>query len=218
MELSDDFSSAPISRDNVVDFSPLTPDLWGNNTPRDLVEGRREPDHSDWASVIDILDEAAPGWSHRVRSINAIGEFITMTVAITVGGVSREGVGIGFRSSETGINHAEYEAVKAAAQKFALVGQLRWRKHVEMPEVRGMHSFPSDPVARTRGELVSAKQLAMIRSIAMAAGVNPEKECEIVMQCAPQELTKRGAAALIDHLEELRRKSEAVENTVRKVG
>ena len=50
----------------------------------------------------------------RVKDIRQIGDIITVTVAITIDGVTREGVGTGIAESEMGIKKAEHDALKRA--------------------------------------------------------------------------------------------------------
>src|SRR3712207_7627590 len=54
-----------------------------------------------WHAVADILDRVAPTWSHSVRGIAQIGDMVAVTAAITIDGVTREGVGTGNSDNET---------------------------------------------------------------------------------------------------------------------
>jgi hypothetical protein len=76
-------------------------------------------EYVEWHTVADLLDRLVPAWSHAVRNIVQIGEFVAATAAITINGVTREGVGTGSADSETGIKKAEHDALKRAAVKFA---------------------------------------------------------------------------------------------------
>src|SRR5919109_3953604 len=60
-------------------------------------------EYVEWHTVADILDRVAPTWSHSVRSLVQVGERVAVTAAITIDGVTREGVGTGMADSETGI-------------------------------------------------------------------------------------------------------------------
>src|ERR1043166_9381207 len=112
---------------NVLDFSTTLRELRKTVDPNLVRQraGRRDRngnihmvEYVEWHTVADILDEHAPNWGHTVKDIRAIGDIITVTVAITIDGVTREGVGTGKTASETGIKKAEHNALKRAAAKF----------------------------------------------------------------------------------------------------
>ena len=227
-------SQSSDSKDNVVDFSSTLRDLKRQVDPN-LVkqrEGWRDRngnttmvDYVEWHTVADILDETAPSWSHCVKDIRPIGDFVTVTVAITVDGVTREGIGTGPAQSETGIKKAEHDALKRAAVKFGIAREL-YRKEPdalvrEDSDESGdsENPFPTEPVARRLGELVTAKQLGMIRAIARELRIDPDEECNVVMHCSTDELTKRAASSLIQHLQDMQRQRESAGNpSVRRVG
>jgi hypothetical protein len=52
-------------------------------------------------------------------------------------------------------------------------------------------------------DLVTPKQLGMIRALAREAGVDVEEECQSVLRCKTDELSKRAASSFIDHLKGL---------------
>ena len=81
-------------------------------------------DYVEWHTVADLLDRLVPDWSHAVRGIVQIGDFVAATAAITINGVTREGVGTGPADSETGIKKAEHDALKRAAVKFGVARDL----------------------------------------------------------------------------------------------
>jgi len=215
-------------KDNVLDFSSTLKDLRRQVDPN-LVrqrEGWRDRsgniqmiDYVEWHTVADILDENTPSWSHSVKDIRTIGDFVTITVAITIDGVTREGIGTGLSQSETGIKKAEHDALKRAAVKFGIAREL-YRKDPEgltredspeQPTDNG-NDFPSDPVARRLGDLVTAKQLGMIRALAREIKVDADEECNAVMNCSTDELTKRAASSLIQHMQDKQRQSESSSN------
>ena len=97
---------------NVLDFSTTLRELKASLDPnlvrqraahRDRNGNVHMVDYVEWHTVADILDEHAPNWEHTVKDIRAIGEIVTITVAITIDGVTREGIGTGRADSETGI-------------------------------------------------------------------------------------------------------------------
>lgn len=222
------------NRDNVLEFSATLRELKKHVDPN-LVkqrEGWRDRngnvqmvDYVEWHTVADILDETAPNWVHAVKDIRQIGDLMIVTVAITIDGVTREGIGTGPAQSEMGIKKAEHDALKRAAVKFGIAREL-YKKESDVIEREGSVSqiengddFPSDPIARSLGELVTARQLGMIRAIARELKVDPDEECNAVMKCSTDEMTKRAASALIQHLQEKQRNSDtSINPPLRRVG
>src|SRR5688572_22561206 len=187
------------NRDNVLEFSATLRELKKHVDPN-LVkqrEGWRDRngnvqmvEYVEWHTVADILDETAPNWAHTVKDIRQIGELMTVTVAITIDGVTREGIGTGLAESEMGIKKAEHDALKRAAVKFGIAREL-YKKESDAIEREGAATppdggddFPPNPVARSLGELVTAKQLGMIRAIARELNIDPDEECNSVMNCS----------------------------------
>jgi hypothetical protein len=84
--------------DNVLDFTSTLKELRKNLDPnlvrhREGWRGRdgkvKMVDYIEWHTVADILDETAPNWEHRIKDIQKFDDIITMTVAITIDGVTR---------------------------------------------------------------------------------------------------------------------------------
>ncbi len=208
---------------NVLDFSTTLKELRKNVDPNLIRhrEGRRDRngqtqtvEYVEWHTVADILDEHAPNWAHTIKDIRPIGDIITVTVAITIDNVTREGVGTGRASSETGIKKAEHDALKRAAVKFGIARELYKREFDAIdsdvvvsnadPVSNKMRTF-EDSIARSRGDLVTAKQLTMIRTIARENDIDAAKECANLMKCSITELSKRAASDLIGHLRTMQR-------------
>jgi hypothetical protein len=164
-------------------------------------------EYVEWHTVADILDETAPNWAHTVKNICPIGEIITVTVAITIDGITREGIGTGKAISETGIKKAEHDALKRAAVKFGIARELYKREFdsidVDEALVNVERKIEANPVAQSLGDMVTGKQLGMIRAIAREASLDAEQECLSMMRCRIDELSKRAASDLIDHLQSL---------------
>lgn len=59
--------------------------------------------------------------------------------------------------------------------------------------------------ARSLADLVTAKQLGMIRAIARELGLDADEECQTVMNCRTDELSVRAASSLIQHLQDLQK-------------
>lgn len=159
-------------------------------------------DYVEWHTVADLLDQTTPQWSHAVRSITPIGGLVAVTAAITINGITREGVGTGPADSEMGIKKAEHDALKRAAVKFGIAREL-YRHDSEADESPAQatnHTQPRDPLAKTLADLITPKQLAAIRAIANAQGIEAEQECQTVYSCQLEELSRQAASALIDQL------------------
>ncbi|HVG34504.1 MAG TPA: Rad52/Rad22 family DNA repair protein [Pyrinomonadaceae bacterium] len=162
-------------------------------------------EYVEWHTVADILDRITPTWSHSVRNVTQIGDMVAVTAAITIDGVTREGVGTGTAESEMGIKKAEHDALKRAAVKFGIAREL-YQRETEVIEKEGtapQSQFPRDPLAKSMADLVTPKQLGMIRALAREAQVDVEEECQTVLRCKTDELSKRAASSFIDHLKGL---------------
>ncbi len=212
---------------NVLNFTTTLRELRKNVDP-ELVkqrEGWRDRngnthyvDYVEWHTVADILDEHAPNWMHTVKDIRQIGDIFAVTVAITIDGVTREGIGTGTADSEMGIKKAEHDALKRAAVKFGIARDL-YKRESDTIEREGAvppsnptnDGFPSNPIARSLSDLVTAKQLGMIRAISREIGADPDVECQNVMQCKTDELSKKAASGLIQHLQDLQKSGEAAQ-------
>ena len=207
---------------NVLDFSTTLRELRKTVDPNLIRQraGRRDRngqmhmvEYVEWHTVADILDEHAPNWGHSVKDIRAIGDIITVTVAITIDGITREGVGTGKTASETGIKKAEHDALKRAAVKFGIAREL-YKKEFDLVEQYDVVQISeqrqySDPVAKSLGDMVTAKQLGMIRAITREANLDAEQECMQLLKCHVEELSKRAASDLIEHLQTLQRNAGA---------
>ena len=219
-EEAEEMADAP---SNVLEFKSTLQALSKNVDPN-LVktrEGWRDRngnvhtvDYVEWHTVADILDENAPSWSHTVKDIRQIGDIITVTVAITIDGVTREGVGTGIAESEMGIKKAEHDALKRAAVKFGIAREL-YRKESDVIEREGAvppqteGGFPANPVAKSLSDLVTAKQLGMIRAIAREMGIDADEESNKAMNCRTDELSKKAASSFIQHLQDMQREQQA---------
>jgi len=209
---------------NVLNFTSTLKELRKNVDPnlvkqregwRDRNGNTHYVDYVEWHTVADILDSNAPNWSHAVKDIRQIGDIFTVTVAITIDGVTREGIGTGTADSELGIKKAEHDALKRAAVKFGIARDL-YKRESEVIERDGAvppptdnGGIPSNPIARSLSDLVTAKQLGMIRAISREIGVDPDHECNAIMQCKTDELSKKAASSLIQHLQDLQKNQEA---------
>jgi hypothetical protein len=60
--------------------------------------------------------------------------------------------------------------------------------------------FPKNPIAKSLSDLMTAKQIGLIRALCREQGLDADAECEKLMQCKHDELSKRAASCLIDYL------------------
>lgn len=199
-----------IDRNNVFSFTSTLKELRKNVEPemvrhrsgwRDREGKMRTIEYIEWHSVADVLDRTAPNWGHSVKDIRTVGEFVIVTVAITIDGVTREGIGTGSARSEMGIKKAEHDALKRAAVKFGIARDLYKRETDQSDATTGENTVPAEPVARSIAELITTKQLAMIRAIARERGVDADEICKQQMKCRVSELSRRAASSLIDRLQ-----------------
>ena len=218
--------------DNVLDFGNTLRALRNHLDP-DMVrqrEGWRDRngdvqmvDYVEWHTVADILDETAPNWGHSIKDMRQIGDIMTVTVAITIDGVTREGIGTGSALNDMGIKKAEHDALKRAAVKFGIARDLYKREfdaydRESTGTENGGNDFPPEPVAANLSDLVTAKQLGMIRAIGREVDVDPEEECKQLLNCSTAELSKRAASSFIDHLLKIQRQSGASAAPLRRAG
>ena len=217
---------------NVLDFGNTLRELRKNVDP-DLVrqrEGWRDRngnvqmvDYVEWHTVADILDEKAPNWGHSIRDIRQIGEIMTVTVAITIDGVTREGIGTGSALSDTGVKKAEHDALKRAAVKFGIARELYKREFDESDRddteaENESDKFPLEPIAANLSDLITAKQLGMIRAIGREIDLDTEEECRQILNCGTGELSRRAASSFIDHLLKIQKRHGASAPPLRRAG
>lgn len=169
-------------------------------------------EYIEWHTVADILDRVTPDWSHAVRNITQIGDLVAVIASITIDGVTREGVGSGPADTETGIKKAEHDALKRAAVKFGIARDL-YRREPDVIEENGgiAPSIARDPRPKTLGDLVTPKQLWMIRNLGREIGCNVEQECQSLLQCNLEEISKRAASSFIDYLKRLQQENQPEE-------
>src|SRR6266511_2144627 len=169
-------------------------------------------EYIEWHTGADIRDRVAPYWSHAVRNLTQIGDMVAVTSASTIDGVTREGVGTGPADPETGIKKAEHDALKRAAVKFGIARDLYRRESDVTEENNGIApSIARDPRPKTLGDLVTPKQLWMIRNLGREIGCNVEQECQSLLQCNLEEISKRAASSFIDYLKRLQQENQPEE-------
>jgi hypothetical protein len=227
------------AEDQGLDFGATLRELRKNVDPslvrqregwRDRNGNAQMVDYVEWHTVADILDDTAPDWQFAIRDLRVIGDIAVCTAAITIGGITREGIGTGNALNDMGIKKAEHDALKRAGVKFGIARDL-YKKEFDAHDSSGGggepshtgggnysnggggRTFQSTPIADMQGQaaaqglsdLVSAKQLGMIRAISREAGVDAEEECMGVLNCSTSELSKKAASSFIDHLLKIQR-------------
>jgi len=90
-------------------------------------QGGTELTYIEWHTAVKYLDHFAPGWSYHVRSVQLVGNLVTVIASISIpcleGVVTREATGCedadakGYGDS---VSNAEAMALKRAASKFGL--------------------------------------------------------------------------------------------------
>lgn len=184
-------------------------------------------EYLEWHTVTDILDEHAPSWTSSIKKMDVIGDFLVTTVAITIDGITREGVGIGAASTEMGIKKSEHDALKRAALKFGVGRQLykkdrrnerinerQSRQNSDQNQPREFGPPPEKPVAEDLASMISTKQLGLVRAVAREAGVDADEVCSSVLKCKISELSRKAASWFIDFLRSPEFQAGARENVV----
>lgn len=215
--LSDEFViEAPVK---VIDFKPLHKNNLKTDGPapvgyrsasRTFSARLQTVENLAWHRVADILDRAAITWAHSIKDIRTIGDFVIVTAAITIDGVTREGIGTGSARNEAGMRKAEHDALKRAAEKFGIVRDVYKREldaHEKLPQSQIKYEQPypqSEPIARTISELITPRQISMIRYIARKAGADADTECTKMFGCSITDLSRWAASKLIEYLKEVK--------------
>jgi hypothetical protein len=89
--------------------------------------------------------------------------------------------------------HLDAEPVPGQSKKEllnGLIGQAQYEP--DEPQPSGM--------AKTMAELVTPRQLVAIRAISNSQKLDAEAECRQMHRCKPEELSRKAASQLIDHL------------------
>jgi hypothetical protein len=107
---------------------------------------------------------------------------------------------LGMRTDEEG-EAIEVRPEPVAALPEPEVVDPNWEPEPERP-VRLEGAQPTDARPRTLGDLVTPKQLWMIRSTGRESGVDVEAECQKQYRCSLEEISKKAASHLIEYLKE----------------
>jgi hypothetical protein len=93
-------------------------------------------DYVEWHTVTDRLDKVCPTWESHIRRVEFLGQTLVVTVALTIEGVTREGMGTGAAGSDMTLKKAEHDALKRAAVKFGVARDLYKKDEEHAPEVQ----------------------------------------------------------------------------------
>lgn len=218
-------SDPPAFKDTLTKLSqPLPKDKIKTRPGGENRDGSKNNyEYAAWYTVADILDDQAPSWSHSIKDIQILGAFVAVTVAITIDGITREGVGTGTVAKEDGIKKAEHDALKRAAVKFGIARGL-YRKESDDTDRRAgsyrsefdINNPPLNARAQTRQEKISDKQFNMIKLLSREVGIDDfNEDCQAHLKCNVAELNKSSASWFISYLQHLQNGIEQGENAIR---
>ena len=162
------------------------------------------PENLDWLTVADYLDELAPLWECAVGAVKEIGDFAVITAAITINGVTRQAVGTGHAGSEKGIKNAEDGALVRAAVKFGIGREFYKTETASITAAKPETMFdkPANPRAKNLVDLITSKQLGLLKSLARENDFDLEEACHAFYpDLKTDELSKRAASVLIEQLQ-----------------
>lgn len=191
-------------------------------TPRQLISEKklsgRSIDFVNITDVKDLLDTRGGIWTSEIRDFRQIGMELLMVVRITIhaidGQFSHDGTGVcevdhgGFGDT---FSNAYAQAFRRSAESHGLCREL-WRgleqELVEQNSDQRREQTPTErlfgdrAIAKSLSDLVTAKQLGMIRALAREKTLDAEVDCNNTMGCKTDELSKKAASAYIGYLQE----------------
>jgi hypothetical protein len=169
-------------------------------------ERQRDVTYVPWYNAVRYLDKYAPGWSYRIKSITPIGKSVVVVAEISItaaeGIITRQATGIeddevsGYGDPSS---NAESMALRRAAAKFGL-GLYLYDKGNGAGESNG---GAINPRPKTLGDLITPKQLWMIRNMGREIGCDVEAECRGQFGISLEEISKRAASSFIDYLKRI---------------
>lgn len=183
----------------------------------------------------DLLDERVGTWEAVVAEFKQISESLCVVVKLIIhtddGAFAQDGTGIESIAEFSGygdpFSNAYAQAFRRACEGHGLSREL-WRgesgshapqhgtpesvKRTVYSQPDAALNAPTQPaaVAVNFAELVTAKQLGMIRALARELHLDPDEECLSIMQCRSDELSKSAASSFIKHLQELQKGGPAM--------
>jgi hypothetical protein len=175
-------------------------------------------DYIEWHTACDILDDVYPEWSHQIKTVQMDGNVVYCIVALTVAGVTREGLGCGDATrGETGFKKAEHDALKRAAVKFGVARDLYHKEEgaYEQSGVSGggngapkvyTNERPADPFLRDPKDAPSEGQGRAMFAISKAVGYDQDAfAAQLFPGCTSvSQLNRKAASFMIDQLDKLK--------------
>lgn len=144
--------------------------------------------------IYDGLDARDPSWSHRVSLITMLDRGVAVAVSLTLGGVTRGG--IGFASpDEGGLHLAERKAIEEAVLKFP--GSRAGLAAHAAPGRPSPGPFSGDARARAVADAVTPKQLDEVRTLCRSLGLDPEREAAARYKVRLEEMSKSAASHFV---------------------
>jgi hypothetical protein len=170
-------------------------------------------DYVEWHFVVERLNSVLKeNWSYDVELLpsNNVPIF-KATIILHVDGqdIKRSGIGTGKDWEELGIKKGASDALKRAAVNFGIAIELYYKDLAENYEGSGDGNGGGgqpNPIARSLSDLITAKQLGMVRALAREIRVDPDEECTRVNQCKTDELSRKAGSNFIQHLQDLQKK------------
>lgn len=176
----------------------------------------------DYVNVTDLkdqLDERVGVWTSEVISTTVTAAELLVVVRITIhasdGAFSQDGTGaewLGHTGFGDTYSNAYAQAFRRACEGHGL-GRALWRRdEIQDNQLGAQHHENNqqseynqerpqeDPVARSLGDMLSTKQLGLIRAISKEANIDADSECMLYLGCKVDELSKRAASNFIEHL------------------
>ncbi len=184
---------------NIVDFPAKLEQL------RNKRKTTSENSHSNKrCPVADVLDRTTPNWTHSIKKVQEMGASVLVIAAVTIDGTTREGIGTCSIETEKCVEKAELDALKNAAVKFDVARDTYICK-IESAEIeeKAEPYFTENPMAKSLSDLITAKQLGMIRKLSSEKGIDADAESNRTMFCEVNELSKQAASSLIQYLQEI---------------
>ncbi len=182
--------------ENVLDF----PFVLENACTKNGSEKVAFPD----TTIESKLDASDRIWEFAVRKIEGFDLVVTVTGALTIDGITREAIGTGFTKDPDGIQSAEQDALRRAAARFGISVSSSYaaecQRENDVEQENRFKGFPENPFAASLQDMISAKQLGIIKSVSREADLDPAAESLRHMNCEVAELSKAAASALIDYM------------------
>lgn len=158
-------------------------------------------------AIVQNLERMSTEWSYHVSDVQEIGEQVVVTGALTIDGMTREAIGVRDVTEAAAVQDAEKEAFCNAAVMFPITNLLVAASvvppYTESKSKRTVDiaaQFPQEPIATRVGDMITARQLGIIRSLERTTGIDAEAECRNVLRCATDELSRSAAACFINYL------------------